>query len=78
MTPSEPAPSNVVAFPNTEILRLRLIASALLGALKPFADACIHLHPSQPDDGLTLDGIEVRQWRAAYAAVALAEREAAR
>lgn len=34
-------------------------------ALGPFAEACSHLHPSQPDDGVTLDGIEARQWRRA-------------
>lgn len=34
MTPSEPAPSNVVAFPDGEVLRLQLVASALLEALK--------------------------------------------
>ncbi len=37
-------------------------------ALEPFAEAADHLHPSQPDDALTLDGIEVRHWRAARAA----------
>jgi hypothetical protein len=35
------------------------------GALRPFSEAAVHLHPSQPNDGLTLDGIEVRHWRAA-------------
>lgn len=44
-----------------EIARLR-------GALEPFADACQHLHPSQPDDATTLDGILVSDWRRAYAA----------
>lgn len=34
-------------------------------ALEPFADACQHLHPALPDDGLSLDGIEVREWRKA-------------
>lgn len=34
-------------------------------ALKPFGEASCHLHPSHPDDGLTLDGIEVRHWRRA-------------
>jgi hypothetical protein len=46
---------------------------ALLEALEPFAEAASHLHPSQPDDGLTLDGIEVRHWRAAAQAVAMAK-----
>lgn len=32
---------------------------ALEEALRPFAEACAHLHPSQPDDGVTLDGFEV-------------------
>lgn len=41
----------------------------LRGALKPFAEACEHLNPATADDGATLDGIEVRQWRAAYAAL---------
>lgn len=54
-----------------EHAKLQLQASLLLEALRPFAEACQHLHPSLPDDGLTLDGIEVRQWRAAYAAVQL-------
>ena len=36
-------------------------------ALIPFAEACQHLHPALPDDGVTLDGIEVRHWRQAYA-----------
>lgn len=33
--------------------------------LEPFAEAADHLHPGNPDDGLTLDGVEVRAWRAA-------------
>ena len=49
-------------------LALRAENKALKGALEPFADAACHLHPNQPDDGLTLDGIEVRHWRAAWAA----------
>lgn len=40
-------------------------------ALEPFAEGASHLHPSLPDDGLTLDGIEVRHWR--YAAQALSD-----
>lgn len=39
-----------------------------LEALKPFAEAAAHLHPSNPDDGTTLDGLEVRDWRRAAAA----------
>ena len=42
---------------------------ALRKALEPFADACIHLHPSQPDDGLTLDGFEAGDFRRARAAL---------
>jgi hypothetical protein len=41
-------------------------------ALKPFAEACAHLHPSQPDDGVTLDGFKVADFRRAaevYAAL---------
>jgi hypothetical protein len=34
-------------------------------ALEPFADASRHLHPSQPDDATTLDGIAARHWRRA-------------
>jgi hypothetical protein len=52
----------------------RLIAAApdLLAALRPFAEASEHLHPALPDDGVTLDGIKVRYWRAAWAAIAKA------
>lgn len=39
-------------------------------ALLPFAEACCHLHPSQPDDGETLDGIKVGEWRKAAQALA--------
>lgn len=38
-------------------------------ALRPFAEACAHLHPSQPDDGVTLDGFEVRDFRSAALAL---------
>lgn len=31
-------------------------------AVKPFAEASAHLHPSHPLDATTLDGIEVRHW----------------
>lgn len=40
-------------------------------ALEPFAEASNYLHPSLPDAALTLDGIEVRHWRAARAALHL-------
>lgn len=39
--------------------------STLEEAVRPFAEAARHLHPGSPDDGLTLDGIEVRHWRRA-------------
>lgn len=42
---------------------------ALEEALRPFAEACAHLHPSQPDDGVTLDGFEVRDFRRAALAL---------
>jgi hypothetical protein len=41
----------------------------LVEALRPFAEAACHLHPSQPDDGLTLDGITAGEWRAAARAL---------
>lgn len=44
------------------------VLNAAAGALKPFAEASEHLHPSHPDGGLTLDGIEAGQWRAAHRA----------
>ena len=37
-------------------------------ALKPFADCVVHLHPAHDPEAETLDGIKVREWRAAYAA----------
>jgi hypothetical protein len=44
-------------------------------ALRPFAEACAHLHPSQPDNGVTLDGFKVADFRRAaevYAAISQA------
>ena len=41
----------------------------LRGALKPFADCVVHLHPLHDPEAETLDGIKVREWRAAYAAL---------
>ena len=38
-------------------------------ALKPFADCVVHLHPLHDPEAETLDGIKVREWRAAYAAL---------
>jgi hypothetical protein len=43
---------------------------ALEVALKPFAESAAHLHPSHPDDGLTLDHVEVCLWRRAAQALA--------
>ena len=50
---------------------LTLIAShdALVQAAGPFAEVAEHLHPASPNEGLTLDGIEVGQWRALSLAV---------
>jgi hypothetical protein len=55
-----------------EALRTILAENARLSALveeagrvmEPFADGASYLHPSSPDDGITLDGIEARAWRA--------------
>lgn len=44
-----------------EIKRLR-------NALKPFADCVVHLHPLHDPEAETLDGVKVREWRAAYEA----------
>ena len=49
----------------------KALAAQLASALEPFADACHHLHPSSPDEGVTLDGMTVGEWRAAYRALAL-------
>lgn len=49
---------------------------ALVEALRPFAEAAMHLHPATPNDATTLDGIDAGQWRAAYAALAALEQEA--
>jgi len=35
-------------------------------ALKPFAECVVHLHPAHEPEDTTLDGIKVREWRAAY------------
>lgn len=55
----------------------RLIEAApnLLEALRPFAEACAHLHPAQPDDGETLDGFKCEDFRKAAAAYAKATGE---
>lgn len=47
---------------------------ALVEALRPFAEAAMHLHPAIQNDATTLDGIEAGQWRAAYAALAALEQ----
>ena len=44
-------------------------------ALKPFADCVVHLHPLHDPEAETLDGIKVREWRAAYAALQPKEGE---
>jgi hypothetical protein len=44
-------------------------------ALKPFADCVVHLHPAHDPEAETLDGIKVREWRAAYAALQPKEGE---
>jgi hypothetical protein len=41
----------------------------LEAALKPFAEASNHLHPANSPKGLTLDGIAVKHWHAARAAL---------
>jgi hypothetical protein len=38
-------------------------------ALKPFADCVEHLHPLHDPEAETLDGIKVREWWAAHAAL---------
>lgn len=43
-------------------------AKDLLEALRPFAEACSHLHPSHPDDSETLDGFKAGDFRRAAAA----------
>ena len=56
-----------------EVERLRATppeVTAMVDALRPFAEAAMHLHPATPSEATTLDGIEVGQWRAAYAALA--------
>lgn len=45
-----------------EVLRLR-------EALEPFAEALAHLHPALPDDGVTMDGFEVADFRRAFEAL---------
>lgn len=44
-------------------------------ALKPFADCVVHLHPLHDPEAETLDGIKVREWRAAYAALQSKEND---
>jgi len=45
-------------------------------ALKPFSDCVVHLHPAHDPEAETLDGIKVREWRAAYEALQPEEGEA--
>jgi len=42
------------------------LIAELVAALEPFAESCCHLHPSHPDDGETLDGFKVSDFRRAY------------
>ena len=42
-------------------------------ALRPFAEACMHLHPSRPDDGVTLDGFSVSDFRRASSVLSKGE-----
>jgi len=44
-----------------------------LEALRPFAEACAHLHPSHPDDGETMDGFKVSDFRHAAAILSQAQ-----
>ena len=44
-------------------------------AIAPFAEGASYLHPSQPDDGVTIDGIKVRAWRALAALAAEMEEK---
>lgn len=47
---------------------------ALVEAMRPFAEAAMHLHPATPNDATTLDGIDAGQWRAAYASLSALEK----
>lgn len=50
----------------SDFARLTAENERLRGALEPFAEACSHLHPSQPDEGVTLDGFTCADFRRAY------------
>lgn len=54
---------------NADLLKALQRAQA---ALEPFSKASNHLHPANPLDGLTLDGIAVRDWHEARGAAAQA------
>lgn len=49
----------------SEIESLRSLIAEAGSALKPFAEATMHLHPAHPDDGETLDGFKVADFRRA-------------
>jgi regulator of replication initiation timing len=52
-----------------ENVRLKTENVRMREALKPFADCVVHLHPLHDPEAETLDGIKVREWREAYAAL---------
>lgn len=56
--------------------RLRALLAECAAVLEPFVEASTHLHPALPDDGETLDGMKVREWRALAALVARLREEA--
>jgi hypothetical protein len=66
---SIPPPEVSALIPASRLTDLEAEVARLREALQPFADAAEHLHPAQPDDGLTLDGLKVSEWRAAWSAL---------
>lgn len=58
-----------VSVPNADLAILLASHEALRLAALPFAEAAEHLHPASPNDGETLDGMKVGQWRALSLAV---------
>lgn len=53
------------AFEAAQWARWKAMAEELAGSLGPFAEALVHLHPGQPDDGETLDGFKCSDFRRA-------------
>lgn len=49
---------------------LREMLAEAVEALRPFAEACVHLHPASPNDGETIDGFKVSEFRRAGAFLA--------